>query len=41
MLPGFFVALGMMLGPEVVEEYQQQLRAVVARVRGGGGGVFN
>jgi len=40
MLPGFFVALGMMLGPEVVEEYQQQLRAVVARVRGGGG-VFN
>ena len=41
MLPGFFVALGMMLGPDVVEEYQQQLRAVVARVRGGGGGVFN
>ncbi len=40
MLPGFFVALGMMLGPEVVEEYQQQLRAVVDRVRGGGG-VFN
>ncbi len=40
MLPGFFVALGMMLGPEVVEEYQQQLRAVVDRVRSGGG-VFN
>ncbi len=39
MLPGFFVALGMMLGPEVVEEYQEQLRAVVARVRDGG--VFN
>ncbi len=41
MLPGFFVALGMMLGPEVVEEYQEQLRAVVDRVRSGGGGVFN
>ena len=41
MLPGFFVALGMMLGPDVVEEYQQPLRAVVARVRGGGGSVFN
>ncbi len=40
MLPGFFVALGMMLGPEVVEEYQEQLRAVVDRVRDGGG-VFN
>ncbi len=39
MLPGFFVALGMMLGPEVVEEYQEQLRAVVDRVRDGG--VFN
>jgi len=41
MLPGFFVALGMMLGPEVVEEYQEKLRAVVERVRGDGSGVFN
>ncbi len=40
MLPGFFVALGMMLGPDVVEEYQDQLRAVVDRIRAGGG-VFN
>ncbi len=41
MLPGFFIALGMMLGPDVVEEYQEQLRAVVSRVRGDGSSVFN
>ena len=41
MLPGFFVALGMMLGPEVVEEYQEKLRVVVERVRGDGTTVFN
>ena len=41
MLPGFFVALGMMLGPEVVEQYQDQIRAVVERVRGDGSAVFN
>ncbi|MBC8337469.1 MAG: hypothetical protein H8E39_02130 [Alphaproteobacteria bacterium] len=41
MLPGFFVALGMMLGPDVVESYQEKLRAVVERVRGDGSGVFN
>ncbi len=41
MLPGFFVALGMMLGPEMVEEYQEKLRAVVERVRGDGTTVFN
>jgi len=40
MLPGFFIALGMMLGPDVVEGFQEQLRAVVGRVRDGGG-VFN
>lgn len=40
MLPGFFVALGMMLGPDVIEEYQEKLRAVVARVKDSGG-VFN
>ncbi len=41
MLPGFFVALGMMLGPDVIEEYQEKLRVVVDRVRGDGKGVFN
>ncbi len=41
MLPGFFVALGMMMGPEVVEEDQEKLRAVVERVRGDGSTVFN
>ena len=41
MLPGFFVALGMMLGPDVVEEYQEKLRGVVERARGDGTTVFN
>jgi len=41
MLPGFFVALGMMLGPDVIEDYQEKLRAVVTRVRKDGKGVFN
>ena len=41
MLPGFFVALGMMLGPEVVEENQEKLRAVVERIRGEGKSVFS
>ena len=41
MLPGFFVALGMMLGPDVVEENQQKLRAVVERVQAQGKSVFN
>ena len=31
----------MMLGPDVVEEYQEKLRVVVDRVRGDGTGVFN
>jgi len=41
MLPGFFVALGMMLGPDVIEGYQEKLRVVVARVRDDIQGVFN
>jgi hypothetical protein len=41
MLPGFFVALGMMLGPDVVEEFQEKCRRIVERVRAGGKGVFN
>ncbi len=40
-LPGFFVALGMMLGPEVVEGYQEKCRGIVERVKGNGKGVFN
>ncbi|MSO93740.1 MAG: hypothetical protein EXQ86_10120 [Rhodospirillales bacterium] len=34
-LPGFFMALGMMVGPEVVEEYQERCRKIVARVKKG------
>ena len=30
-LPGFFMALGMMLGPDVLEGYQERCRAVVKR----------
>ncbi|NQU60821.1 MAG: hypothetical protein HQ512_06795, partial [Rhodospirillales bacterium] len=41
MLPGFFVALGMMLGPEIVEENQSKLRAVVERIQGEGKSVFS
>jgi len=41
MLPGFFVDLGMMLGPDVIEKYQEKLRAVVKRVKDDGQGVFN
>ena len=41
MLPGFFVALGMMLGPDVVEQSQEKLRAVVKRIRDQGKSVFN
>ncbi|MFQ5763857.1 MAG: hypothetical protein ACE5GT_02920 [Rhodospirillales bacterium] len=41
MLPGFFVALGMMLGPDVVEEYQEKVRGAVDRVKSGGKSVFN
>ena len=41
MLPGFFVALGMMLGTEVVEKYQEKCRAVVEKVKASGKSVFN
>ena len=41
MLPGFFVALGMMLGPDVVEDQQEKLRGVVERVKEQGKSVFN
>jgi hypothetical protein len=40
-LPGFFVALGMMLGPDVVEEFQEKCRRIVDRVKGSGKSVFN
>ncbi len=41
MLPGFFVALGMMLGTEVVEKYQEKCRGVVEKVQASGKSVFN
>jgi len=34
-LPGFFVAVDMMLGPERVEEYQKQCQHIVRRISGG------
>lgn len=33
MLPGFFMALNMMLGPEVVEDFQERCRAVLRRLK--------
>ena len=36
-LPGFFVAIDMMLGPELVEDYQRQCREIVNRMSGGNG----
>lgn len=41
MLPGFFVAIGMMLGPDIVEEYQEKIRRVVDRVKSSGKSVFD
>lgn len=32
-LPGFFMALNMMLGPELIEGFQEQCRAIVDRIR--------
>ncbi|MDP6804307.1 MAG: hypothetical protein QF902_03110 [Rhodospirillales bacterium] len=32
MLPGFFIALGMMLGEEVVESYQERCRQIIERL---------
>jgi len=34
-LPGFFMALSMMLGPDVVESYQERCRMIVERIRDG------
>lgn len=33
MLPGFFMAMGMMLGPDVVDEFQEKCRVIVERIR--------
>ncbi len=33
MLPGFFLALNMMLGEDLVEEYQEQCQLIVSRLR--------
>ncbi|MGB0671048.1 MAG: hypothetical protein ACPGNT_06090 [Rhodospirillales bacterium] len=33
LLPGFFMALGMMVGPEVLEEYQEKSRRTVQRLK--------
>ncbi len=33
MLPGFFMAMGMMLGPDVVDEFQERCRGLVERIR--------
>ncbi len=35
MLPGFFMAISMMLGPDVVESYQERCRMIVERIRDG------
>lgn len=35
MLPGFFLAISMMLGPDAVESYQGRVRVVVERIRDG------
>jgi hypothetical protein len=33
MLPGFFMSMSMMLGPEIAEVYQEQCRRLVAKIR--------
>lgn len=35
MLPGFFLAVSMMLGPDAIEAYQGRARVIVDRLRGG------
>lgn len=40
-LPGFFMALGMMLGPEALESFQERCRRIVARYKSGGTGEFD
>ena len=40
-LPGFFIALGMLLGPDVIDELQERCRGVVERLRGQLGDEFD
>lgn len=40
-LPGFFMAMGKMLGPEVSESFQERCRKIVARLRDGREDSFN
>ncbi len=39
-LPGFFMAVEMMLGPQVLEAYQEHCRIIVERIRNAQGGRF-
>ncbi|MCC7016471.1 MAG: hypothetical protein IT564_04640 [Rhodospirillales bacterium] len=39
-LPGFFMAVEMMLGPQVLEAYQEHCRIIVERIRNAQGGKF-
>jgi hypothetical protein len=39
-LPGFFMAVEMMLGPQVLEAYQEHCRLIVERIRKAQGGKF-
>lgn len=39
-LPGFFMAVEMMLGPQVHDAYQEHCRAIVERISGAQGGKF-
>lgn len=41
MLPGFFLALGMMLGPDSVDHYQERCRLIVDRIRDEKGDAFD
>ncbi len=41
MLPGFFAALGMMLGPDAIEEFQESCRLIVGRIREERGPTFD
>ena len=41
MLPGFFLSLGMILGPEAVDDYQEKCRLIVDRVRDEKGDAFD
>jgi hypothetical protein len=41
MLPGFFMAMNKMLGPELIETYQERCRRIVQRIRQGRSDEFN